>query len=95
MWLKDRFQVQTVVGQPMTVGEITVTPQSQAIIVRLPRAGFVWHRPTAIVVEQDGQKQHFPIRDVTRSFQLCLLGIGLALLLGRLIKLSRRKEFGS
>lgn len=41
--LKDQFQVQTVVGQPVIVGDITVTPQSQAIIVRLPIGGFVWN----------------------------------------------------
>ena len=92
MWLKDRFQVQTVVGQPVIVGDITVTPQSQAIIVRLPIVGFVWHRPTAILVERDGQAQRFSIRDFTRILQLWLLGFSLVLSILSLIKFTQRKE---
>ena len=93
MRLNDLFQVQTVSGQPVTVGSITVTPQSQALIVRLPMGGFVWNRPSAIVVEQDGAMKRFPIRDSTRLLQLGLLGCSLALSIGSLITFSRRKEF--
>ena len=90
--LKDRFRVQTGVSQPVTVGDITVTPQFQALIVRLPGGGFVWKRPTALLVEQDGQVKRFSIRDVTRMVQLSLLGFSLVLLIARLIKFVQRKE---
>ena len=93
MRLKDLFQVQMVSSQPVTVGSITVTPQSQALIVRLPSGGFVWNRPTAIVVEQDGTMQRFPIRDRSRLLQLGLLASSLVLSIGSLITFSRRKEF--
>lgn len=92
MRLKDVFQVQTVSGQPVTVESITVTPQSQAIIVRLPNGGFVWHRPTAILVERDGTVKRFPIVDITRSLQLGLLGFSLVLSIVSLVKFSQRKE---
>ena len=92
MRLNDLFQVQTVSGQPVTVGKITVTPLSQALIVRLPIGGFVWHRPTAILVERDGTAKRFPIVDITRNLQLWLLGCSLALSIVSLIKLSQRKE---
>jgi hypothetical protein len=91
MQLKELFQVQTVVGQPMTIGDITVTPQSQALIVHLPIGGFVWNRPTAILVEQEGQTKRISIRDVTRILQLWLLGFSLILLIVRLIKFFQRK----
>ena len=84
--LKDQFQVQTVVGQPVIVGDISVTPQSQAIIVRLPIGGFVWNRPTALLVEQDGQAKRIPIRDLTRILQLGLLGFCVVLSIVRLMK---------
>ena len=84
--LKDQFQVQTVVGQPVIVGDISVTPQSQALIVRLPIGGFVWHRPTALLVEQDGQAKRIPIRDLTRILQLGLLGFCVVLSIVRLMK---------
>ena len=84
--LKDQFQVQTVVGQPVIVGNIRVTPQSQAIIVRLPIGGFVWNRPTALLVEQDGQAKRIPIRDLTRILQLGLLGFCVVLSIVRLMK---------
>jgi len=92
--IKDRFHVQTGAGQPVTVGDITVTPQFQSLVLRLPSGGFVWNRPTAILVEQDGQAERVPIRDITRIIQLWLLGFSLVLLIVRLITFSRRKELG-
>jgi len=92
MRLKDVFQVQTVSGQPVTVDSITVTPQSQALIVRLPIGGFVWNRPTAILVERDGTAKRFPIVDITRILQLWLLGSSLVLSIVSLVKFSQRKE---
>lgn len=63
---------------PVTVGEVTVTPQARALLVRLPWAGFVWNRPTAVMVEQAGQVRRIPVVDVTRILQLGLLGLGVA-----------------
>ena len=92
MRLKDMFQVQTVSGQPVTVESVTVTPQSQALIVRLPIGGFVWNRPTAILVERDETAKRFPIVDITRVLQLWLLGFSLVLSIVSLVKFSQRKE---
>ena len=92
MRLKDMFQVQTVSGQPVTVESVTVTPQSQALIVRLPIGGFVWNRPTAILVERDETAKRFPIVDITRILQLGLLGFSLVLSIVSLVKFSQRKE---
>jgi hypothetical protein len=90
MWLKDLFQVQTVSGRSVTVDSITVTPQSQALIVRLPMGGFVWNRPTAILVERDGTAKRLPVIDITRILQLWLLGLVLSIV--SLVKFSQRKE---
>ncbi|HLQ28702.1 MAG TPA: hypothetical protein VK140_05630, partial [Ktedonobacteraceae bacterium] len=79
-------------GQPVTVESVTVTPQSQALIVRLPIGGFVWNRPTAILVERDETAKRFPIVDVTRILQLWLLGFSLVLSIVSLVKFSQRKE---
>jgi len=92
MRLKDVFQVQTVSGQPVTVESVTVTPQSQALIVRLPIGGFVWNRPIAILVERDETAKRFPIVDITRILQLGLLGFSLVLSIVSLVKFSQRKE---
>ena len=94
MRLKDHIQVQTGVGQPVIAGDTSVTPQFQALIVRLPIGGFVWNRPTAILVEQGGQTKRIPIRDITRMTQLWLLAFSLALSIVSLIKFSQRKESG-
>jgi hypothetical protein len=92
--LKDHIQVHTGVGQPVIAGDTIVTPQFQALIVRLPIGGFVWNRPTAILVEQGGQAKHIPIRDISRITQLWLLGLSLVLSIVSLIKFSQRKESG-
>ena len=62
-------------GRPTTVGGLTLTPQSQALIVRLPFGGVVWNRPTAVVVEHLGVSQRIPVVDLTRLLQLTLLGL--------------------
>jgi hypothetical protein len=64
---------------PVTVGEVTVTPRARALLVRLPWGGFVWNRPTAVMVERGGQVRRIPVVDVTRILQLGLLGLGVAI----------------
>jgi hypothetical protein len=72
---KDTFQRQTLTGDPIAVGEVTITPESQALTLRWPRGGWVWNRPTAILVERDGETERVPIVDVTRQARWVMLGI--------------------
>jgi hypothetical protein len=65
-------------AEPVTVAGVTVTPRARALVVRVPWGGFVWNRPTAVMVEQAGGVRRVPIVDVTRILQLGLLGLGLA-----------------
>jgi len=88
----EMFQLQTASGNPVTVGDVTLTPQSQALIVRWPAGGFVWNRPAAILVERGGQTERIPIVDVTRIVQLGLLGFSWVFSIVVFIKLTRRKE---
>lgn len=67
--LKDFIQLQTTSGDPQTIGDATITPQSQALIVRFPFGGFVWNRPVAVLVDRNGQTERIPIVDVTRIAQ--------------------------
>jgi hypothetical protein len=68
-------------GTPRTVGELTVTPEARALIIRLPTGGFVWNRPTAVLVERRGRVERIPIHDVTRIGQLGVLVLQLLLAL--------------
>lgn len=77
--LKEMIQWQTVSGRPVPVGDVTVTPQSQALVIRWPYGGIVWNRPVAILVEHGGQTERVPIVDVTRIVQLALLGFSVGL----------------
>jgi hypothetical protein len=91
--LKEVFQWQTLAGDKVTVGDLTVTPQSQALTSRWPKGGFVWNRPTAILVERDGQAEHIPIVDVTRLTQVGLLGLALSFtVVGLLFSIRRRRD---
>jgi hypothetical protein len=93
--LKDlKVQWQTVSGDPVTVGDVTVTPQSQALIVRWPFGGFVWNRPVAILVEREGARivERMRVVDVTRLVQLGLLGFSLVFSIAVLSRSVRRKE---
>jgi len=74
--LKDVVQWQTILGEEVTIDDVTLTPQSQALTLRWPKGGFVWNRPVAVLVERDGQTERVPVVDVTRIAQLTLLGLG-------------------
>jgi hypothetical protein len=85
-------QLRTVSERPAQAYDITVTPQSQALIVRLPFGGLVWRRPTAVLVERAGQTSRIPIVDVTRVIQLLLGVTTLVFWVAVRIRSSRRKE---
>jgi hypothetical protein len=93
MQLKDCFQMQLSSGTPVTVGEVTVVPQSRAVTIRFPYGGFVWNRPVTVLVEKNGQTKRLPVIDSTRLFQLGLFGLSFVLfIMVSLIKASQRKE---
>ena len=94
--LKDIIQWQTISGKPVTVGDVSVTPQSQALILRWP-FGFVWNRPVAVLVEQNEphRVERIPVVDVTRIVQLGLLGFSLLFSIAMMAKFARRKEESS
>jgi len=71
----DKIRWQTLTGNPLQVGDVRVTPQSQALTLCWPNGGLVWNRPVAILVEHQGQVERIPIVDVTRVVQLSLLGL--------------------
>ena len=62
-------------AESVTMHGVTVTPQSRALILRLPKGGLVWNRPTAVLVEQEGRVRRIPIVDMTRILQVGLLGL--------------------
>ncbi len=88
---KPPLQQYTTRGQSVTRGDITITPQAQALVIRWPNGGWVWNRPTGIDVVQGPDTTHIPIIDVSRIIQLSLLGLSCIFLFITLIK-SRRES---
>jgi len=89
---KPTFQWQSGSSHPVAAGEITVIPQSQALVFRWGHAGFVWNRPVAVVVERPGQSQRVPILDLTRILQWSLLAISAACWIGFLLLWGQRTK---
>lgn len=89
--LRDFFELKTVEGTAVHTEHHTLIPESQALIIRFPFGGFVWHRPTAVLVQQGEQTQRHPIVDVTRQATWAIIALGflIPLLLRPLI---HRKE---
>ena len=79
--LKKMVQWQTTSGDRLTVGEITVTPQSRALTIGMPYGSWVWNRPVALQVDGGNAPgagpARIPIVDVTRLAQLGLLGLSM------------------
>ena len=74
---KKNFCKQTIPGEKTTIGEISLTPESQVFIMRWRHGGVVWNRPLAVLVERDEQVERIRIVNVTRMIQLGLLGFSL------------------
>jgi hypothetical protein len=89
---KNVLQWQNGFGEPVPAGDFTVTPQSQALVVRWPFGVWVWNRPVAVVVEGRGELQRIPVVDVTRLVQLSLITISLACWIAFLFFGRQRKQ---
>jgi hypothetical protein len=74
-WLNNIFRLETQTGEPQTFGDITITPQTRALIIRWPFGGFVWNRPVGVFVDRAGQIERLPIIDVTRYALWSLAGL--------------------
>ncbi len=75
----DFIRLENTSAEPIVVGDTKITPQAQAFSVRFPFGGFVWNRPTAVLVERDDGTQRIPIVNVTRLAQIALFGVILAI----------------
>ena len=91
--LKELLQWQTISGDKVTIGDVTVTPQSQAFTIRWSKGSFVWNRPAAVLVEGGERTERIPIVDVTFIAQLGLLGLSLVFtVMTILLSVRRRRE---
>ena len=91
--LNDLARYTSTHGDPITIGDVTVTPRSSALVIRLPFGGFVWNRPTGVTVRRGDAIEDIPIHDVTRMTQLALLGgAGLLLIASRLFRSKKRRS---
>jgi uncharacterized spore protein YtfJ len=48
------ISLQTMLAPEITIGDTRVLAESQAVVVRLPRAALVWNRPLAVTAIRDG-----------------------------------------
>lgn len=73
--LREMVSWQTTYGEEVMVGDVTVTPQSKALVMHAPFGGLVWNRPVGVLVERGERTERIPIVDVTRIVQLGLLAL--------------------
>ena len=60
-------------GPEHKIGKYTLTPMSQAVMLRVKQGGAMWQRPVGVTVN-DGEGEYFlPIVDYTRIIQAGLL----------------------
>jgi len=81
--MTEFLNVEIRAGEPVTIGERTITPFAQSIQVTLPglNGGFIWNRPVSVLVQSDdGQEEVLPITDVTRLAQVNLIGMSLGVI---------------
>lgn len=85
--LGDVIRLKTVQGTAVSTPHHTITPESRALVIRIPFGGLVWQWPTAVLVQQGEQTKRHAIVDVTRLATWSMLFFSLVFtLLLRLIK---------
>ncbi|HEY43958.1 MAG TPA: hypothetical protein G4O11_08265 [Anaerolineae bacterium] len=74
------IESKVIAGEPIRMGRYQIVTLIRSIRVH-PfgfQGGLIWNRPIAVMIlEQDGTERVVPIHDVTRQFQVLLLGVGL------------------
>jgi hypothetical protein len=71
----SKLEIQTLTGEPIKFDHITLQPISQSVSWIQRTWGFVWNRPYALKVEEDGTTRQIPIRDVTQIAFFILWGL--------------------
>ncbi len=71
----QKFELQTKSGESVTVGDVSVTPRSQALTIRWPQGGWVWNRPHSLIVQRGEETEHIPVLDITRILQVGLYAL--------------------
>ena len=80
-----------VMGEPQVIGDRTIRLQAQAISLNTPFGGFLWNRPTAVLVEKEGITDEVPIVDVTRKALIAIGVLGMVgMMLAKLIAGAKR-----
>lgn len=79
MKLREMVEWQQHTGETLVLGDVSLTPLSQALVLRTPIGGYVWNRPVAVRVERDGRLQQLPVLNVVLIARLATLGLGLTL----------------
>ncbi|MCP5098101.1 MAG: hypothetical protein GY943_21345 [Chloroflexi bacterium] len=87
--LQELFRWHTYTTEPTIINKQVIQLESQALSVNLPFGGYVWNRPTAVLVGQPGNPTRIPINDPTRAALFAFAGIGL--LISIVLKISRTK----
>lgn len=75
MKLREMVEWQQHAGDRLSLGNVSLTPLSQALVIRTPIGGYVWNRPVAVLVERDGQEERLPILNVILMARLAMLGL--------------------
>jgi hypothetical protein len=52
-------------GEPLTLDNVQLTPQTRVLRVRFPFGGLVWNRPVSVIVERAGKRETLRVPDVT------------------------------
>jgi hypothetical protein len=87
--ITDFIELKTVQGTAVHTPHHTLIPESQALIIKFPFGGFVWQRPTAVLLQQNGHTQRHPITDITRLATWSVLGA--SLLIPLILRLLRKQ----
>ncbi len=64
-------------GEPIYSDRLTVTPESQSLIIQAPYFHFSWSRPIAVYVNDGKQEKRVRVLDLTRIIQLGIFSAGL------------------
>lgn len=96
--LRPTLRVQTVAGEPITIGEREIVPVARSVYLAIGyrggplAAGWVWNWPVAVLETWRGRTRRIAIPNLTRRITWGLLASGLALALAARYLPGRQKK---
>jgi hypothetical protein len=90
--MRDMLHWRLIESPSVTECGVTATPLTRLAALRWPGGTLLWARPAGVIIQQGSSRRQVSILDLTRLFQLVILGVGASWLVARAARQRRERH---